>query len=363
MARLRKGFAEGDIALEVHVEPEHRDRFVTIPTGARTFVAELGYYDRKDNRWRRVSVSKPATAPPDVTVVESPALQTPLPEMFAIFPEAVRAAAPTHQTLPPEPPPEPKKEEPVWVSHSPTPLWAEEQPPAPAPMPIQEFAVRAEPVIASAAPADSGPQGTAVPTFYATSSQRLAPEMEIVWDVEEWTPAQEEALAELITRELRYFQEGSIELAELMARHLGQAPTSPTPKESVRRRAARALGLAGPEEKALSSEAAIPPAPEAGKKPFWFRVNAELVIYGATEPDARVTIGGRAIKLRPDGTFSYRFSLPDGEYELPILALSKDREHSRAAELRFSRASIYSGDVRAERQDPALRKPAAENVS
>src|SRR5688572_31722682 len=33
---------------------------------------------------------------------------------------------------------------------------------------------------------------------------------------------------------------------------------------------------------------------------------------------ATVTIGGRPIRLRPDGSFSYRFSLPDGEYELPI---------------------------------------------
>ena len=47
-------------------------------------------------------------------------------------------------------------------------------------------------------------------------------------------------------------------------------------------------------------------------KGFWFNVNAELIIYGATEPTARVTLGGHEIKLRPDGTFSYRFSLPDG---------------------------------------------------
>ena len=32
---------------------------------------------------------------------------------------------------------------------------------------------------------------------------------------------------------------------------------------------------------------------------------------GATEPDAAVTIGGRKIQLRKDGTFSFRFALPD----------------------------------------------------
>jgi len=46
-------------------------------------------------------------------------------------------------------------------------------------------------------------------------------------------------------------------------------------------------------------------------------VNAELIIYGATEPDAQVTIGGRANQAAPDGSFSFRFSLPDGDYELP----------------------------------------------
>ena len=59
-------------------------------------------------------------------------------------------------------------------------------------------------------------------------------------------------------------------------------------------------------------------------KGFWFNVNAELIIYGATEPDAKVTLGGHEIKLRPDGSFSYRFALPDGNYDLPAVAVSAD---------------------------------------
>ena len=46
---------------------------------------------------------------------------------------------------------------------------------------------------------------------------------------------------------------------------------------------------------------------QARRKGFWFNVNAELIIYGATEPDAQVTIGGRVIKLRPDGTLQLSF--------------------------------------------------------
>ena len=49
--------------------------------------------------------------------------------------------------------------------------------------------------------------------------------------------------------------------------------------------------------------------------------------------------------LRPDGTFSYRFSLPDGRYELPAVATSADGTDSRSAGLEFSRSTEYRGDV------------------
>jgi hypothetical protein len=99
------------------------------------------------------------------------------------------------------------------------------------------------------------------------------------------------------------------------------------------------------------------------QKGFWFNVNAELIIYGATEPDATVTIGRRVIKLRADGSFSYRFALPDGQYELPIVAVSADQTDARAAELQFSRATEYRGDVGAHPQDPRLKLPHVENVA
>jgi hypothetical protein len=94
---------------------------------------------------------------------------------------------------------------------------------------------------------------------------------------------------------------------------------------------------------------------------FWFNVNAELVIYGATEPGATVTIGRRTIRLRPDGTFSYRFALPDGVYDLDVAATAKHGDKRRAL-LGFSRASSYSGEVGRHAQDQALKIPAAENV-
>ena len=87
-----------------------------------------------------------------------------------------------------------------------------------------------------------------------------------------------------------------------------------------------------------------------------------LIIYGATEPDAKVTLGGHEIKLRSDGSFSFRFALPDGKYDLPAVAVSADGTDARAAELKFSRETEYLGDVGAHPQDPSLKPPLPENL-
>ena len=96
---------------------------------------------------------------------------------------------------------------------------------------------------------------------------------------------------------------------------------------------------------------------------FGFNVNAELIVYGATEPDAKVAIAGRDIRLRPDGSFSFRFALPDGHYELSVTAISADQTDGRAAELRFDRQTEYRGDVGVHPQDASLKPPRAESVA
>ena len=82
----------------------------------------------------------------------------------------------------------------------------------------------------------------------------------------------------------------------------------------------------------------------------------KLVIYGATEPGASVTVGGRLISLRPDGTFSCRFSLPDGDHAITVSALSAEGE-LRQTELKFSRRTEHQGEVGAAPQDPSLNPP------
>lgn len=81
------------------------------------------------------------------------------------------------------------------------------------------------------------------------------------------------------------------------------------------------------------SASAVPTRP----RKFWLVADAELIIYGATEPDANVTIGGRPIKLNSDGTFRFQMSFQDGLIDYPILAVAADGEQSRSIHMKFER--------------------------
>lgn len=81
------------------------------------------------------------------------------------------------------------------------------------------------------------------------------------------------------------------------------------------------------------SASAIPMRP----RQFWLIADAELIVYGATEPDATVTIGGRSIKLNPDGTFRFQMSFQDGLIDYPIVAVAADGEQTRSVHMKFTR--------------------------
>jgi len=78
-------------------------------------------------------------------------------------------------------------------------------------------------------------------------------------------------------------------------------------------------------------------APPIRPRKFWLVADAELIVYGATEPDATVTIGGRPIKLNPDGTFRFQMSFQDGLIDYPIMAVAADGEQTRAIHMKFTR--------------------------
>jgi len=69
------------------------------------------------------------------------------------------------------------------------------------------------------------------------------------------------------------------------------------------------------------------------KRGFFLRVATEIILYGATEPGAKVTVRGDRVKLRGDGTFSVRFALPDGKLELPVVAVSSDEIEEREIDI------------------------------
>ncbi len=154
-----------------------------------------------------------------------------------------------------------------------------------------------------------------------------------------WTNEQTAALERILGGDMfRRIQVGSGEITEWLRRRLQEELSS---------------GMFSGFSPAGSSWSAAP------QKGFWFAVNAELIIYGATEPDATVTIDGKPIKLRSDGTFSFHYAFPDGEYRLPVVAVSRAGDDKRGVELTFQRKSATSGDVGKVKQAPHLKSPAA----
>jgi len=81
--------------------------------------------------------------------------------------------------------------------------------------------------------------------------------------------------------------------------------------------------------------------PPIRSRKFWLVADAELIIYGATEPDATVTIDGRPIQLNPDGTFRFHMSFQDGRLNFPIIAVAADGEQTRAVRMTFNRETPH----------------------
>ncbi|HVX14574.1 MAG TPA: DUF4912 domain-containing protein [Pirellulales bacterium] len=73
------------------------------------------------------------------------------------------------------------------------------------------------------------------------------------------------------------------------------------------------------------------------KRGFHFEVDAELLVFGSTDPDAHVTLQGEPVKLRPDGTFTMRFSLPNCRQVIPAVAASRDGFEQRTVVLAVER--------------------------
>jgi len=327
---------------EVHVHPESRHWFVHVDEAATQYVAQLGFFE-ENGTWIPVTSSTPVMTPAE-KISEQKALR------FATV----------HQTF--VRPPKPSE---YFSAYDKPSLEGQQTEEAATRTPFTHGVAR-ENLEHNRKMVVHGPIGYEAQPMgeYPKHETAVGPAL---FRNQSWTSAKEQELWEEIS----------------FASKQRNPASSIDVDEHAGRKIVKGIDIKIPdalETRALSSEAILVPPTAESEMPFesissafggqglqrvstsfWFNVNAELIIYGATEPDASVSIGGRRIRLRPDGSFSYRFSLPDGQYPLPVIATSKD-DDVRSAELTFSRNTVYSGEVGTHRQDPALNPPKPENL-
>ncbi|AKN62327.1 Rho termination protein [Synechococcus sp. WH 8020] len=75
------------------------------------------------------------------------------------------------------------------------------------------------------------------------------------------------------------------------------------------------------------------------QRSFWLVADAELIVYGATDPSARLTIGNEDVPLSNDGTFRIQVPFRDGEQVYAIEATAADGEQKRNITLNFERVT------------------------
>jgi hypothetical protein len=73
------------------------------------------------------------------------------------------------------------------------------------------------------------------------------------------------------------------------------------------------------------------------RRHFNFEIDAELIVYGRSEPDSHVTLQGEPVKLRPDGSFTMRFSMPNARQVIPAVASSANGLEQRTVVLAVER--------------------------
>ena len=70
---------------------------------------------------------------------------------------------------------------------------------------------------------------------------------------------------------------------------------------------------------------------------FWLVADAELIVYGATDPSATLTIGDEKVPLASDGTFRLQVPFRDGIQNYEIKATDSSGQQNRSITMRFNR--------------------------
>lgn len=289
---LRTSTAEGDDEAVFEIQPAARNWYVPVARPATTYLADIGFFER-DGAWHSIVRSGSATTPPDSEAREESAAFATVPAHLSYehLLEMVRAKIADGESL---------------------------------------LAALAR--IAGEGRIEFRPG--AAPT---------------------WTEQQKRLLAALLGEDLTdRIGLGSAEIDQLLRKALAEKLPGET-----------AGGLSGPLAEMLApgpsslfsgigASWSAQPFSVQRERGFFLHVNAEIVFYGGTDPDATVWIDGREIRLGPDGTFRYHFTLPDGDFAIPIIARSPDGVEERTATLSFVRGTTRTGKVGATTQPPEL---------
>jgi hypothetical protein len=205
-------------------------------------------------------------------------------------------------------------------------------------------------------------QSNPVNTAYAVEPAQpvMAPSGETSLPKREWPTTEPDAEDDLSSHEIVLIEDERIDTLDAIdGGERMMQPEDPGPEPGIQ--AIRFLGgseqlrLLSPAARSFQVESAPPGASEAhrvfapgasdqrpqahaapggegpapGPRPFWLRVETELIVHGATEPTAQVTVQGIPVPLRADGTFTLRFALPDSHQVIPVEATRDDGEEHR----------------------------------
>lgn len=82
--------------------------------------------------------------------------------------------------------------------------------------------------------------------------------------------------------------------------------------------------------------------PNAGKliddtRDYPFSLEAELIVYGSTDPRCEFTLMGEAVPVSDDGSFSVRFHLPNGRQVVPAVTVTPDGSETRTIVMAIER--------------------------
>ncbi len=74
-------------------------------------------------------------------------------------------------------------------------------------------------------------------------------------------------------------------------------------------------------------------------KSFWLVADSELIVYGATDPSAKLTIGEEEVPLAADGTFRLQVPFRDGSQKYEIKAVDASGEQEKSIIMNFDRVT------------------------